>query len=69
MEEKRTGLKSIVNKEYMKMDIGETTGFSLSESSLSVARSNIEEIHSQIKKKSKDCEKLENERKILEFHK
>lgn len=69
MEEKRTGLKSIVDKEYMKMDIGETTGFSLSEPSLSVARSNIEEIHSQIKKKSKDCEKLENERKILEFHK
>ena len=69
MEEKRTGLKSIVDKEYMKMTIGETTGFSLSEPSLSVARSNIEEIHSQINKKSKDCKKLENERKILEFHK
>lgn len=69
MEEKRTGLKFIVDKEYMKVNIGETTGFSLSEPNLSIARRNIDEIHSQIKKKSKDCKKLENERKILEFHK
>lgn len=68
MESKRTGLKSIIEKEYMKMNTGEATAFSLSEPSLRVARRNIEEIHSQIKRKSKDCKKLENERKILEFH-
>ena len=69
MEEKRTGLKSVIDKEYMKMNIGETPAFSLSGPSLSVARSSIEEICSQIKKTSKDYKKLENERKILEFHK
>ena len=51
------------------MNIGETTGFSLTQPSSSIARNIIEEIYSQIKKKSKDCKKLENERKVLEFHK
>ena len=69
MEERRTRLKSIIGKEYVKMNIGETTGFSLTQPSSSIARNIIEEIYSQIKKKSKDCKKLENERKVLELHK
>lgn len=66
MEEKTSGLRSVIEKEYVKLNVGDTTGF---RPSLSVARSSIEGICSQIKKKSKDCKKLENERKILEFHK
>ena len=69
MEAKRSGLKAIIDEEYMKMNIGETTAFSVSEPNLSVARRNVEEVHSQIKRRAKDCKKLENEWKILEFHK
>ena len=41
----------------------------VSESNLSIARNSLEEVNLHIIEKSKDCKKLENERKVLNFHK
>lgn len=69
MNGKKTGLKADVDKECVKMNTGEMSSFHLSDPNLGMARSGIEDIHSHIKEKEKDCKKLENERKILDFHK
>ena len=64
---RKTKLKAIVDEHNFIYDDSSVSGSS--ESNCGSARNVLEEVNVQIKDKAKDCRKLENERKILEFHK
>lgn len=70
METRKTRLRAIIDEEYSStMSAEGTTADGSAEPNLSAVKNHVEVIHSQIREKMKDCKKLENERKILEFHK
>ena len=68
MEEKKAGLDVLINDEYSSTVVG-ISASELSEPKSSILRCNVVEINSQIDGRANDCIKLENERKILAFHK
>ena len=65
---RKTCLKAKIDQECSDAIMDDMTN-GLSEDSVSIMKSSVIKISEQISGKAKDCKKLENERKILEFHK
>ena len=69
LETRKTNLKTKIDEEYGNTLAKDIPTDGISVANLSIARSSVEEVYSEINGKAKDCKKLEMERKILEFHK
>ena len=65
---RKTCLKAKIDQECGDAIMDDITN-GLSEDSVSIVKSSVIKTSEQISGKAKDCKKLENERKILEFHK